>query len=143
MAYRERIAWMYLLAMLATLGPYLLFALVVQHGEVIPMPGFRQLLIYGIASSAFAILVGVGHIVLRLRYPLEAKESADERDQEIERRSYRVGYIILLTGMIIVGIYKPFIESGWSIVNDGICMIVISETVRGMIIVLNYRRQRV
>ncbi|RPI66833.1 MAG: hypothetical protein EHM43_10690, partial [Ignavibacteriae bacterium] len=100
MSYRERLAWMYLIAIVVTLGPYLFYALVIQRGVEIPMPGFGQLMIYAVASSTFAVLVGVGYLVLRLKYPAEAKVPADERDTAIERHSYRVGYFILLTGVI-------------------------------------------
>jgi len=41
---------------------------------------------------------------------MDAMVPADERYQVIERKSYRVGYFILLTGMIVVGVYKPLIE---------------------------------
>lgn len=142
MSYRERLAWMYLVAIVVTLGPYLFYALVIQRGVVIPMPGFQQLAIYAVASSTFAVLVGIGYLVLRLRYPDEAKELADERDTAIERYSYRVGYFILLTGMIIVGIYKPFVADGWSIVNDAIAIVFIAEVTRDIIIVRQYRTQR-
>lgn len=142
MAYRERIAWMMLLSMVVSLGPYLIYVYGFQQGVEIQMPGFSQLWIYGIASSTFAVLVGLGYLVLRLRYPIEAKAPPDERDSMIERQSYRVGYIVLLTGMIIVGIYKPFVEHGWSIVNDAICVVFISELVRDTIIVRNYYKQR-
>ena len=142
MAYRERIAWMMLLSMVVSLGPYLIYVYVFQQGVEIPMPGLHQLLIYGIASSTFAVLVGLGYLVLRMKYPKEAKVPPDERDNTIERQSYRVGYFILLTGMIIVGIYKPFVDRGWSIVNDAICIVFISELVRDTIIVRNYYKQR-
>ncbi|HLP29462.1 MAG TPA: hypothetical protein VK147_12535 [Candidatus Didemnitutus sp.] len=142
MAYRERIAWMMLLSMIVTLGPYLIYVYGFQQNVLIPMPGFEQLKLYGIASSAFAVFVGLGYLVLRLKYPAEAKVPADERDVTIERQSYRAGYWILLTGIIIVGIYKPFVESGWSIVNDAICVVFITEFVRDTIIVRNYYKQR-
>jgi hypothetical protein len=143
MSYRERLAWMYLVAIVVTLGPYLFYALVIQNGEHIPMPGFGQLMIYAVASSTFAVLVGIGYLVLRLKYPAEAKAPADERDTAIERYSYRVGYFILLTGVIIVGIYKPFVADGWSIVNDAIAIVFIAEVTRDIIIVRQYRTQRV
>ncbi|MBK6420265.1 MAG: hypothetical protein IPH85_14040 [Ignavibacteria bacterium] len=142
MAYRERIAWMMLASIVTTLGPYLIYVYGFQQGVEIPMPGFEQLKLYGIASSAFAVFVGLGYLVLRLRYPIEAKVPADERDAVIERQSYRAGYFVLLTGIIIVGIYKPFVESGWSIVNDSICIVFITEVVRDTIIVRNYYKQR-
>lgn len=142
MAYRERVAWMLLIAISVSLGPYLAYVYFFQGGEPIPTPGFDQLKLYAVASSAFAILVGLGYLTLRLRYPKEAKVPADERDTAIEHRSYRVGYVILLTGMIIVGIYKPFVASGWSIVNDAIAVVFIAEVVRDILIVRNYYVQR-
>lgn len=142
MAYRERVAWMLLISISVTLGPYLIYVYGFQQGVEIPMPGFSQLMIYGVASSAFAVLVGLGYLTLRLKYPADAKAPADERDTTIEHQSYRVGYVILLTGMIIVGVYKPFVEAGWSIVNDAICIIFIAEVVRDIMIVRNYYVQR-
>ncbi|HRK04690.1 MAG TPA: hypothetical protein PLW14_06285 [Chlorobiota bacterium] len=142
MAYRERVAWMLLGSILVSLGPYLVYVYGFQRDEVIPMPGFDQLKLYGVAASMFAMLVGLGYLVLRLKYPTEAKAPADERDTTIERQSYRVGYMILLTGMMAVGIYKPFVANGWSIVNDAICIIFIAEVVRDVMIVRNYYVQR-
>ncbi|MBK6418703.1 MAG: hypothetical protein IPF79_05880 [Ignavibacteria bacterium] len=68
----------------------------------------KQLKLYGIASSAFAVFVGLGVPGIAIGvYPIEAKVPADEiRDAVIERRSYRAGYFVLLTGIIIVGIYN-------------------------------------
>jgi membrane protein YqaA with SNARE-associated domain len=142
MAYRERVAWMLLLSILVTLGPYLIYVYMVQQNQPMPMPGFDQLKIYAVASSSFALLVGLGYWVLRVKYPSEAKTPADERDNAIERHTYRIGYVILLTGIIYVGIFKPFVASGWPIVNDAIAIVFIAEVVRDIIIVRSYYVQR-
>jgi len=142
MTYREKVAWLMFSSMVVTLGPYLIYVYVVQNGQPIPLPGIGQLQLYAIAAVSWAIVIGVGHLFLRLKFPSEAKARADERDHEIERRSFRIGYFILIIGMIVVGIFMPFYSAGWSVINGAIFMIAAAEFVRYLTIVHSYRKQR-
>ncbi len=140
MSYREKIAWLSLLAMAITIVPYLA---VVAWGssQEAGMPNLRQLMMFGIAAAAQAVFIGIGHLILRLRSPQEAKMPADERDEVIMRRSISYAYYALIFGMIVVGCVMPFSKSGWSIINAAIATIIASEFVHYGAVVVSYRRQ--
>ncbi|MCE7033568.1 hypothetical protein LY625_13275 [Lysobacter sp. GX 14042] len=142
MGYREKVAWLMFSSMAVTLGPYLIYVYVVQNGQPIPLPGIGELKLYATAAVSWAVIIGTGHLLLRLKFPSDTRTPADERDHEIERRSFRIGYFILIIGMIVIGIFKPFYSAGWSIINGTILMIAVAELVRYLTIVHSYRKQR-
>jgi hypothetical protein len=140
MPYREKTAWLMLLAMFATFGPY--FTLVAAHAlPVEPMPDLGQLRLFGLTVVAELLILGVGHLYLRRRFAQEAAMSLDERDQAIMRRSMSLAYYVLIAGMILVGCVMPFNSGGWSIVNAALFMIVAAEVVHYGMVVFSYRRQ--
>jgi len=140
MPYREKTAWLMLVAIAVTFGPY--FAYVATSLDpAVPMPNFRLLGLYAIAAVGQVIIIGIGHLVLRLRNPDEARTPLDERDRAIKSRSISVSYYIMMFGMILVGIIMPFLASGWEIVNPAIATITIAEVVGYCITIGSYRKQ--
>ncbi|MBX3562728.1 MAG: hypothetical protein KF780_13060 [Sphingomonas sp.] len=138
MAFREKIAWLTLATMLIAYGFY--------FGWAGPRVGFgeaRMLDIvwtFGPVAVVHALAVIVGSILIAVTAVREANAPADERDRAIARRGSTIGYYVLLTGMILVGVVMPFTEPAWKIVNTALLAIVIAETVRDGVIVLSYRR---
>jgi uncharacterized membrane protein len=135
MAYREKTAWLTFLCMVVAYSIY--FPLIAMRP---PGKMFDIILLFGSVASVQAIIVIAGHIVLAVRSRKEAKSPADERDRAIERRGATIGYYVLLTGMILVGVVMPFTETPWKIVNTALLAIVIAELVRHIIVILSYRR---
>lgn len=142
MTYKEKVAWLSLVAMVITFGPYFtMVALHAQSGEVHAMPDLRQLVTYGLVVVVQLIILGIGHLYLRFTSPDEWRTPADERDLAIMQRATTWGYYVLLTGMIFVGCIVPFTAGGWTIVNGALFSIIAAETVRYAVVVTNYRRQ--
>jgi hypothetical protein len=140
MPYREKIAWLSLLAMAVTFGPYFtMTAAGVLPNE--PLPNLRQLGFFGVTAIAQMLILGVGHLYLRRRSAQDARMPLDERDQAIMRRSVNSAYYVLIAGMILVGCVMPFNSSGWSIVNAALLMIIAAEVVHYGVVVFSYRRQ--
>jgi hypothetical protein len=140
MPYREKTAWLSLLAMIATFGPY--FTIVaMRSGPSDPMPNLRQLGLFAVIAIVQMLILGVGHLYLRRGSVQEARLPPDERDQAITRRSISSAYYVLIAGMILVGCVMPFNSSGWSIVNAALFMIIAAEAVRYGVAVFSYRRQ--
>jgi hypothetical protein len=140
LAYREKIGWLTLVAMVVTFGPY--FILVGTH--VFPaaaLPNLRQLVVFGITAVVQALIIGVGHLYFRRSSPDDASMPADERDRAIMQRSISWAYYVLIAGMIVVGVMMPFNSAGWQIVNAALFMIVAAEVVRNGVLVTSYRRQ--
>ncbi len=140
MPYREKTAWLMLISIVLTFGPY--FAIVLAG--YIPeeaMPNLRQLALYGVVAVARMLIVGVGYLYLRRAFPQEARMPADERERAIGYRAKSLAYYVLIAGMIMVGGVMPFTSSGWTIVNAAFFMIVLAESVEYGVSILSYRRQ--
>lgn len=140
MPYREKIAWLSLIAMAVTFGPY--FAIIGAHYHLgMSLPSLPELGIFGITAIAQALILGAGHLYLRHASPQEARMPPDERDRAIMYRAMSTAYYVLIGGMILVGVVMPFGAGGWKIVNAALFMIVASEVVHYGVVASSYRRQ--
>jgi hypothetical protein len=139
MPYREKTAWLSLVAMAVTFGPY--FTFVAASPPAGPLPDLRQLGLYAVVAITQMFILGIGHLLLRRSSPEDASMPLDERDRAIVSRSMSTAYYVLIAGMILVGCVLPFVAGGWSIVNAALFTIVITEVTRYGIVVLSYRRQ--
>lgn len=139
MPYREKVAWLSLLSMLAVFIPY--FTWTTMHPPGPEIPNFSQMGIYACASLSWAVILGLGHLLLRYSSPDEAKMPLDERDIAIAHKARGYAYGVLITGMILVGGVMPFTHGGWEIANTAFFMIVLAEGVFSAFIIRAYRRQ--
>ncbi len=140
MPYREKTAWLSLVVMVVTFGPYFT-ATATRSLPSEPMPNLRQLGWLAVTATIQMLLLGVGHLYLRRGSMQEARMPLDERDQAITRRSVSSAYYVLIAGMILVGCVMPFKSSGWSIINVALFMIIAAEVVHYGVVVLSYRKQ--
>lgn len=139
MPYREKVAWLSLLSMLAVFIPY--FSWTALHPPGPEIPNFGQMALYAVTSLSWAALLGIGHLLLRWRAPGEAKLPMDERDIAIAHKARGYAYGVLIAGMILVGGMMPFTNGGWEIANAAFFMIVLAEAVFSIGIIRAYRRQ--
>lgn len=139
MPYREKVAWLSLLAMAVTYGPYFALTALAAPPED-TLPNLEQLGRFAATAIAQMLILGAGRLMLRLRAPEDARAPVDERDRAIERRSMRTAYYVLIAGIINVGVILPFYASGWTIVNAALAAIVVAEVVNYGVTVRSYRR---
>lgn len=139
MPYREKVAWLSLLSILAVFTPYFTWSSIHPPGPEIP--NLKQMALYAIASLSWAAILGIGHLVLRRKSHGEAKLPMDERDIAIDRKARGYAYGVLITGMIVVGGFMPFTNAGWEIANTAFFMIVLAEAVCAACIIRAYRSQ--
>jgi hypothetical protein len=139
MPYREKVAWLSVLAMLLVFAPY--FTWTELHPPTDPLPNFAQMRMYAIACAVWVLLLGVGHLLLRRANQSEARLPLDERDLAIKYRSRDYAYGVLMVGVILVGCVMPFQSQGWEIVNAAIFMIVLAELVHDSAMIYFYRKQ--
>src|SRR5262245_48129279 len=139
MPYREKTAWLSLIAMAVTFGPY--FVVTAVRSLPPDVPNLHQLALFGATTIVQLIILGAGHLYLRQESPQEARTPLDERDRAIMIRSISTAYYVLIAGMIVVGCMMPFTSRGWDIVNAAILMIVAAEVVHYSVVVVSYRRQ--
>ena len=139
MPHREKLAWMTLLWIAVTYGPYFVHV-VLSPPEPGVMPNLPQLWLLAMAAGGNGILHILGRIGLRIAAPDDARAPADERDRDIERRSATVAYYVMMAGMILVGMVMPFTTGGWQIVNAGLLAIVLAEITQNGLAAWSYRR---
>lgn len=140
MSYREKTAWLSLIAFLVTYGPYF----VVTSLGLTPvelLPGLRQLSLLATTAIVQMLIMAFGYLYLRRTMADEARCPPDERDRAISYRARNFSYYVLISGMILVGCVLPFTSSGWAIVNTALFMIVTAELVGYSSVVISYRRQ--
>ncbi len=139
MSYREKIAWLSLIAMALAYGPYFTLAM---RGPVRwePLPHLHPLGLFAMASIGRMLILGAGYLYLRLS-PGQERLPMDERDRAIEHRSISAAYYVLIAGMILVGCFMPFSSTGWTIVNAAVFWIVAAEVVHYGIVVTSHRAQ--
>jgi hypothetical protein len=140
MPYREKTAWLSLIAMAVTFGPYFAIVAPASHSGH-PLPDLPHLGLFAVAAIVQMFILGVGHLYLGRRSPQDARTPPDERDRAIMNRSITSAYYVLIAGMILVGCVMPFRSSGWTIINAALVMIVAAEVVHYGVVVLSYRRQ--
>jgi hypothetical protein len=138
MAFREKIAWLTLGAMLVAYGVYFsLLAMAAQGGEP---PLLRMLGLFAAVTVGQVVFVIIASVVLATQSRGEAQAPPDERDRAIARRGTSVAYFVLMVGMILVGVVMPFGAPGWKIINAALFALVVAESVRYGLVVISYRR---
>lgn len=137
MTYKEKAAWLTLVAMVLAYGLY--FGLILA-GHPAGTSLFAMLWLFGTIAATQAVAVIIGSIYLAVQARKLPRARTDERDQAIARRGAAISYYVLLTAMILVGVVMPFSDSGIRIVNAALFGIVVSELIRLTVIVISYRR---
>lgn len=137
MNFREKTAWLNVIAMLAA---YTLYFGLLLSGHPAGREVFPMLWLFGSIAAAHAVTVIIGTIILSARTPRSERQRADERDRAIRRRGATLAYYVLLVGMMFVGVYMPFVEGGVRLANCGLFAIVAAELVNSIVVLMSYRR---
>lgn len=137
MNFREKTAWLNVIAMVAAYTVY--FGLLLS-GHPAGREVFPMLWLFGLIAIAHAVTVIIGTVILSAQAPKSERARADERDRAIRRRGATMAYYVLLVGMMVVGVYMPFVERGVPLANMGLLAIVIAELVNSVIVLTSYRR---
>ena len=137
MNFREKTAWLNVIAMVAAYTVY--FGLLLS-GHPAGREVFPMLWLFGSIAIAHAVTVIIGTVILSAQAPKSERSRADERDRAIRRRGATMAYYVLLVGMMVVGVYMPFVERGVPLANMGLLAIVIAELVNSVIVLTSYRR---
>jgi len=138
MSFREKTAWVTLLAIVAVSLMYwfhvpTLFA---------PHPGARVLHAMGASVLAYILVELVAWIVLRVKYPRDARTPKDERERLIDLKAIRVAYYVFVVGAI-GGMFVTLHVMGAHIVGLGMVIFmafVLSQIVKHAARILYYRR---
>lgn len=140
MPYREKIAWLMLIALPTTVIAYVALLMHVS-------PGFGQPPADSERASAFCLLVitqllvvGGGRLILRLTSSGDARLPLDERDSAIARRAVSAAYYVLIVGLVFIAM-ASWKWAGWGMVNLIVLLLTAAELVHYGVTVVSYRRQ--
>ena len=137
MPYREKVAWLSLLAM-ADVRPVLRTDAAGSPGDT--MPNLEQLGRFGVTAVAQMLMLGAGHLWLRHRRSGGCARAGGRAGSRDQAPIGGMAYYVLIAGMILVGCVMPFCSSGWTLINTAIVMIVLAELVHYGVAVWSYRR---
>lgn len=141
MAFREKTAWVTLIAMVVAYAIY--FSLLISQFDLSDSAGpgtMPMLMLFGGVTIVQAIVVVIISAILGVQAGREAQAAADERDRAIARRGASAAYFVLMIGMILVGVVMPFGDPRWKIVNTALLALVIAEATRYILVIISYRR---
>ena len=133
---QERIAWVWIIASMVVFTTYFTTLWVMQQDSA-NLSFLTRISLLGVALITFAVVVGGDRAIAVLR---GQGQTDDERDRLIRLQAVSVAYYVLMAGAIVVGCVMPFSHSGWDIVHAAVLAVVLSEVVRGAVVVLGYRR---
>ena len=135
MAYREKFAWLSLVAMFVCYGAYFVVTANSPPAQAGTLEGLSQVWLYGAAAAGHGLIVGVGQFFIGKRQKL------DERDRDIERRATQAAFWLLLILMMLVGVVLPLTQArGWEVANPALLAIILSLGVQSVVQIWLYRR---
>ena len=139
MSFREKRAWVTILALLVVFPPYYVFMMSVYHR---PDPDFRYLMhLVAIAITAFIVLECALLLVARKLSPEDAGLPIDERDRLFAYKASRVAYISLI--VLVVAVTFPMIHihgGNWGFGMLYLGAIILAEILRAALLIKQYRR---
>ena len=96
MSFREKTAWVTLIAIILVSLMYWFHVptLIERH------PGHWTLKSMGVSLLAYLLIELVAYIVLRVRFPHDARVPRDERERLIDLKALRIAYYVLAAGSI-------------------------------------------
>jgi small-conductance mechanosensitive channel len=96
MSFREKTAWVTLLAIIIVSLMYWLHV----PNLLDPHPGAWVLHAMAASIAAYIVIEVVAWIVLRVKYPQDARTPRDERERLIDLKAIRVAYYVFIVGAI-------------------------------------------
>jgi len=135
MAFREKSAWISLLATLVVYTVYFYyFGRSLAEGQAFGIGGPIILSIV-----ALVVIQVVLHIVAAIASPSEARAPEDERDQEIRRRANTGGFIMMQCGMALVAASAYFVDK-WFMANLAVGVLAVAQAGFYGAVIFGYRR---
>jgi hypothetical protein len=138
MPFREKIAWLSLMAIAVTSGGYFILLLRAGNGGVPPVQVNLGLLVATVIVITLVTMIGA--IAIALMNPKDANAGADERDRSVARRAAAGAYHVLLVLVMLAAVTAHLGLGLGGLLNGILAAIVIAELVRCGLEIHGYRR---
>lgn len=136
MSFREKSAWVTLTAILVVSAMYFLH--VPRFFD--PTPGEWQLFAIALSFGTFIAIEIVGYVVLRLRYPKDARTPKDEREAIIDLKATRLAAYVYVAGTFLAVLTPHHGANGFAVAVFVLMAFVIAEIVNYVARIVYYRR---
>src|SRR6185369_14855442 len=100
MSFREKTAWVTLCAILAVSVMYWLHVPSLFE----PHPHLWVVHAMGASLAAYLLIELVAYVVLRVRYPRDARLPRDERERLIDLKAIRIAHTVFVCGVLLAAI---------------------------------------
>lgn len=138
MSFREKSAWVTLIAFIIALVMYGLHA---GPRMLHPSPGLGTLHLVGMSIAAFLLIELVAHVVLWFKFPKDARTPRDEREQLCELKALRLGaYVYVLLSFLVILAGALHGADGFGVGLAVLLAFVIAEIVNYAARIVYYRR---
>jgi len=137
MSFREKTAWITIAAILIVSWLYWMHI----GNPFVPNPG-HVLPVMGISVAVYVLIELVGWLVLRWRYPRDAREPRDERERLIDLNAIRLAYYTFTLGALAGNFVTLHVVNTGpvAIVMVVLMSFVLSQLVKHVVRIVCYRR---
>jgi hypothetical protein len=142
MTFQEKSRWIALAANLIAWGWYFVTIVRLLTGDLAGRIGDeRGLLGLMVPVMVIIIIINiVGHVIVAVLKPSEARTALDEREQAIARRAAAIGYNVLCLGIVIAMGATLYYWTAFVAVNAVMFAFILAECVRYGIEIAAFRR---
>ena len=139
MPFREKKAWITMIALIVVFLPYYLVMIRLYHQ---PEPRYLWMMHLAVAAiSGFIVLEVVLILIARWLSPEDAGIPRDEREQLFAYRAARTAYVALIVMAIAVTFPMIHTEGGnWGYGMLYLACVILAEILRAAMLVVQYRR---
>jgi hypothetical protein len=136
MSFREKTAWVTLIAILFVSGLFFAHGPDIFAGEI----DAWELHLVGMCVAAFIVIEVVAYVVLYLRNPRDARTPKDERERLIDLKALRLAAYVYVLGSFLAIIASVHAPSGAVVGFLVLAAFVIAEIVNYAARIIYYRR---
>jgi hypothetical protein len=136
MSFREKSAWVTLIAIL------IVFVMYVLHVPRLfqPAPSEWELLMVAFSFATFILIEVVAYVVLYIRFPKDARTPKDERERLIELKAIRLAAYVYVVGTFLAILTPHHGANGFAVGLFVLLAFVVAEIVNYTARIVYYRR---
>jgi len=136
MPLHEKVAWFTLICAAVVYGAFVTAVLSSAPAEQTVL---RVVVLFTIAITVQGVTIAIARPLLALGDPEEAKLPLDERDRSVARRAFKVAYLTLMGGVVILAMAVPYAQADWQLTLSAYLTAIVADVARMAATIVSYR----
>jgi hypothetical protein len=136
MPFPEKVAWFTLVSAVVTYGAFVSAVLATPAAE---QSVLRVVVSFTVALTVQGVVIATAKPMLALRDPEEAKLPLDERDRTVAHRAFKMAYLTLMAGIVVLAMGVPYIAADWQLTLAAYLTAIVADMVRMAATIGGYR----